>query len=146
MTKDEHRSLAVKAFNGTWDLIDKKNKSKREVLEMIHMAHTSRHHWKEAGGTELNLARGEWQISHVYSLAGLGESALFHAEAYFDSVKENDFRDFDLVFAYEALAYAHKVLGNEELKEKYLKEGYANIDQCEKQGDKDYCKSQLDLI
>ena len=146
MTKEEHRKIAVEAFNGTWDLIEVTHKTPEQVLEMIHLAHTSRHHWEKAGGTALNLARGEWQISHVYSLSGLGESALFHAKAYYDSVMLNEFKDFDLVFAHEALAYAYKVLNNNVLKKKHLKEAYSLIDQCEKQGDKDYCKSQLDLI
>jgi len=101
--------LAVDAFNKTWELIDIKERTVQQDLEMIHSAHTSRHHWEEAGGTDLNLARGEWQISHMYSILGRGEPALYHAQVYFDSVMEHKFDDFDLVFAFEAMAYAHKI-------------------------------------
>ena len=146
MEQKDHKKLAIDAFNKTWDLIDLKERTTEQVLDLIHMAHTSRHHWKEAGGTPLNLARGEWQISHMYAVIGHGESALFHAEAYKEMVEENNIKDFDLVFVYEALAYAHKVLGNEDLKNQYLEEGYKLLDQIEKKGDRDYSKSQLDLL
>jgi hypothetical protein len=36
-----HRKQAVENFNKTWDLIDKKERTKEEDLEMIHTAHTS---------------------------------------------------------------------------------------------------------
>ena len=38
---------------------------------MIHAAHASRFHWSRAEGAEsVNLARGEWQCSRVYAVAG----------------------------------------------------------------------------
>lgn len=146
MTIQEHKNLGIKFFNGTWVLIDKENRSKDEDLQMIQMAHQSLHHWRNGGGTPLNLARGEWLISHMYSVLGMGEPALNHAISYQNQVIENRFGDFDLVFVYEALAYAYKLLDMDELKEEALNKGYTLIDQVEKQGDKDYCKSQLDLL
>jgi len=146
MTKDEHKKLGIKNFNGAWDLIDKKERTLEEDLQLIQMTHASQHHWRHGGGTELNLARGEWQISHVYSVLGMGEPALNHAFSYKTQIEDNKIGDFDLVFVYEALANAYKLLGMEDEKNEALKKGYELIDQVEKKGDKDYCKSQLDLI
>lgn len=79
MNKEEHKKFAIDTFNKTWGFIDKQDRSLDEYLEMIHLAHTSRYHWGFAGN-ELNKARGEWQISRVYSLLGMGESSLKQAE------------------------------------------------------------------
>ena len=62
-----HKKQAVSLFNSTWDLIDKKERSKQEEIEMIHMAHASRYHWGQIGGA-VEKARGEWQISRVYAV------------------------------------------------------------------------------
>ena len=37
-----HRKTAVKLFNATWDLIDKKDRTIEDNDEMIHSAHSSR--------------------------------------------------------------------------------------------------------
>ena len=145
MNKEDHKKVAIIAFNKTWEYIDMPNKTEEQNLEMIHLAHTSRHHWGHVG-TELNKARGEWQISRVYSLLNMGESALRHAEASLKIVDENKYGDFDLVFAYEALAFAYKVLGNTKLKDEYLKKGYESLELVKDKGDKDYCKSELDNL
>ena len=146
MEQKESKKIAVESFNAVWGLIDKEDRTKEDELEMITLAHKSLHYWIQAGGTILNIVRGEWMISHVYSVLGTGEAALYHAKTCFEDTLDNEIGDFDLVFAYEAMAYAYKVLGNNELKEQYLKEGYQAVDQVEKDGDKKYCLSQLDLL
>src|SRR5215217_792019 len=81
--------------------------------EMIHAAHASRHHWSKVG-TAANVARGEWQISRVYTVLNRAEPALFHANrclAYCEA-HPNDLEDWDLPFAYEALARAHVIAGS----------------------------------
>jgi hypothetical protein len=37
-----HRKTAVACFNGAWDLLDKKDRSREEDLQMLHEAHASR--------------------------------------------------------------------------------------------------------
>lgn len=146
MEQKELRKIAVDSFNATWDLIDKEEKTAEDQVKMIELAHKSLHYWIQAGGTILNIVRGEWMISHVYSILGKGEAALYHAKTCYEQTLDNEIGDFDLVFASEAMANAYKVLGENELKDKYLEEGYNAIDQVEKEGDKKYCKSQLDLL
>jgi len=65
-------------------------------------------------GTVANLPRGEWQVSRVYATLGRAEPAIFHAErclAYCENAP-GALEDWDLPYAYEALARAHLVAGN----------------------------------
>lgn len=81
--------------------------------ELIHAAHASRHHWAEVG-TAANLARGEWQVSRVYATLGRAEPAIYHARrclAYCES-DPDALEEWDLPYAYEALARAHAVAGD----------------------------------
>ena len=107
------RLLAAQLFNETWRLLELENRSRDDDDRMIHMAHASRYHWGHApGATPANLARGEWQISRVYAVLGRPEPALHHARRVLDICQENGIGDWDLAFAYEALARAHAVAGD----------------------------------
>lgn len=141
----EHREIAVKCFNSTWDLIDKKDRTEEEVLQMIHMAHASRYHWGEIG-TPVNFTRGEWQISRVYALAGMGESALYHAKHALKFCVDHNIGDFDLAFAYESLARAYSILGLQTEKEVEIARAKEAAEQIAKKEDKDYFLSELASI
>jgi tetratricopeptide (TPR) repeat protein len=107
------RLLAAQLFNETWRLLELENRSRDDDDRMIHTAHASRYHWGHApGATPANLARGEWQISRVYAVLGRPEPALHHARRVLDICQENGIGDWDLAFAYEALARAHAVAGD----------------------------------
>lgn len=105
-----HRTLAVDLFNYVWTLLDKGRRTIEEDDDMIHAAHASRFHWGQVG-TAVNLARGEWQISRVYSVLVRPESAFQHARRCLDICLANGIGDFDLAFAYEALARAAAIGG-----------------------------------
>lgn len=107
----DHRKLGIELFNFTWTLIDKKERSRDDEDEMVHAAHASRFHWGKVG-KPVNLARGEWQISRVYSILRRGEPALHHARRTLAICEENGIGDFDIAFAHEALARAHAVSGS----------------------------------
>jgi hypothetical protein len=87
---------------------------------MLHAAHASRYHWGEAPeGETINLARGEWQVSRVYTLLGRAEPAIWHAARCLDHCRAAGpgAADWDLAYAYEALARAHALAGNAEAAE-----------------------------
>ena len=60
-----------------------------------------------------NCARRR-QISRVYAILGRAEPALHHARRVLDLCQENGIGDWDLGFAYEALARASAVAGDTE--------------------------------
>jgi hypothetical protein len=112
---DDRRQLAVDLFNRVWTLLETENRTREQDDELIHAAHASRHHWAEVG-TGANLARGEWQISRVYVALGRAEPALYHAGrclAYCEASRD-EIADWDLPYAYEALARAHLVAGDQD--------------------------------
>jgi len=141
----EHRKFAVDLFNLTWSFLDKKERTREEDDKMVHAAHASRYHWGEIG-TPLEFERGEWQISRVYSVLKRSEPALYHARRCLEICKENSIKDFDIAFAYEAMARAHTLAGNRTECEKYLQRAKEAADQIKKKEDKDYFLSELKTI
>ena len=140
-----HQKLAIELFNLTWDLIDKQDRTQMEIDRMIHAAHASRYHWGIAGES-VNLARGEWQISRVYAILKRAEPCLYHANRCLAITFENDLQDFDLAFAYEAMARACDLAGDKVEKSKYVvlaNEAGAKI---KKEGDRNYFFSELRSI
>lgn len=108
----DERQLAVDLFNHCWTLLARDGRSRDEEDEMLHAAHASRFHWGRVGGPE-NRARGEWQCSRVYCVLGRAEPALHHARRCLELCEEHGLADWDLAFAYEALARAHRVAGDD---------------------------------
>jgi hypothetical protein len=109
----DHRQLGVDLFNHVWTLLSKQPRTQAEDDEMLHCAHASRFHWGQVGAPD-NLARGEWQCSRVYAVLGRGEPAVHHARRCLELCEANGIGDWDLAFAYEALARAHGVAGDSE--------------------------------
>ena len=140
-----HRKQAVDNFNHTWDLIDKTDRTKDDEVNMIHTAHASRFHWGQIG-KPLNFARGEWQISRVYALLNMGESALFHGKNSLELCKENSIGDFDLAFAYEAIARAYMVVNDSKEMQNYIDLATEAAENIEEKGNKDYFLSELKTI
>ena len=115
-----HRQLAVDLFNHVWTLMGKPDRTREQDTEMIHAAHASRHHWGEVG-TPVNVARGEWQVSRVYTVVGLHEAALHHARRCLDVCEKDGLGDWDLAYAYEAMARAYGTAGAAPEAEAYKK-------------------------
>ena len=108
----EQRRIGIDLFNRTWTLIEDPN---RDPDELVHCAHASAYHWMHGGGTVANRARSEWQCSRVYAVLGRAEPALHHARRCLELCEANtgEIEEFDLPFAYEALARAYAVAGDE---------------------------------
>jgi DNA-binding transcriptional MerR regulator len=113
LSEEEERKIAVRYFNAVWDLMEKEDRSVEEDDLMLHMAHASRYHWGQVGKPE-NLARGEWQCSRVYAVLRRPEPCLHHAQRVLDICLENGIGDWDIAFAYEALARGNAIAGDVE--------------------------------
>jgi DNA-binding transcriptional MerR regulator len=113
LDRDAHRRLGVDLFNKAWTLMEKEERTVEDDDELVHCAHASAYHWLHAG-TAANRARSEWQCSRVYTVLGRAEPALHHARrclAICESEPEA-LEEWDLPFAYEALARAHALAGD----------------------------------
>lgn len=141
----EQRKLAVSLFNYVWTLLEKPQRTREEHDAMIHAAHASRWHWGVVG-TPVNFARGEWQISRVYAVLGRGEAALVHALRCLEICRENDIGDFDLAYAYEALARAWAVLGSAEETRRHLALALEAAEHIQEADDKELLLKDVETI
>lgn len=139
------RRQAIDLFNGTWDLMEKEDRSIEDDDKMLHMAHASRYHWGQVG-TPANLARGEWQVSRVYTVLGRGEPALYHARRVLEICRANGIGDWDLAFAYEALARASAVAGDAEQARAFTEQALAAAEDIVEDGERELVLADLESI
>jgi hypothetical protein len=105
------RRLGVDLFNRVWTILELDERTPEQVDELVHAAHASAYHWRQVGAPE-NFARSEWQCSRVYAVLERPEPALHHARRCLELCEQHDIADWDLGFAYEALARAHALDGD----------------------------------
>ena len=143
----DQRLLAAQLFNDTWRLMEQEDRTRADDDRMLHMAHASRYHWEQVPtATPANLARGEWQVSRVYAVLGRPEPALHHAGRVLDICQENGIGDWDLAFAYEALARAYAVAGDAERARELTDQALAAAEDVAEQEDRDLVIADLETI
>ena len=104
----EERQRGVALFNEAWRLMESREDDDRLLL----VAYASAYHWAEAAEcAPANRARSEWQLSRMYVVLGRPEPALWHAHRCLRWCEENGIGDWDIAYAYEALARASVLAG-----------------------------------
>ena len=122
--REWHRKQAASLFNQVWRYLEKKRRTADDDLAMIHAAHASRYHWSVVG-KPVNLAVGEWQVSHVYAVLNRPEPSSYHATRCLAICRDRRITGFPLAFAYEALARAAAVGGHAGERDRSLAEARA---------------------
>jgi hypothetical protein len=123
-TLEEAHLIFAKQINGrVWELLGKSPRRESESQEMIHAAHASLFHWLQVG-TPVHHQRGEWLISRVYTILGYKHAALRHAKRCLDLTETHEeiLEDFDLAYAYEGMARALALTGNEGVSRKWMEQ------------------------
>ena len=106
-----HREVGVDRFNATWGLIDARDRSADDDVELFLSAMTSRWHWGQVGGPE-EISTGDWLVAHAASLLGLGDLALLFAHRNLAIAEGQGWTGWRLASAHEGLARAHAVSGD----------------------------------
>jgi hypothetical protein len=109
---EAHKFFGVKLNNAVWDFLGKEFRSSADNEAMIQAAHASYYHWSVIGKPE-NFARGQWMLARVYAVTNNPPAALKYAGMCHQTCQAHTLADFDLAYAYEALARAYAVAGNE---------------------------------
>ncbi len=122
--REWHRKQAASLFNHVWRLLEKRKRTPEADEEMIHAAHASRYHWGVVG-KPVQVAIGDWQVSHVYAVLRRPEPATYHARRCLAVCRENKIRDFPLAFAYEALARAAALAGRSRERDRFIRQARA---------------------
>lgn len=100
-----HRTLAGRAFNRTWQLLDADERSREQEEEMLAATFAQRSHWYEVG-TPRNRAIADWQVSRVAAVLGYADLARRFGERSLEVAIGNDLDAFVTGFAHEAIARA----------------------------------------
>ena len=145
MEPDVERQLAADLFNGVWELLEQPDRGAVEDDRMLHMAHASRFHWEQVG-TPAHLVRGEWLCSRVYAMLGRAEPATHHATRALALCREHGVGDWDLAFAWEALARAHAVDGDTGAARRATEHALAAADQVADEDDRQLVLDDLATI
>lgn len=142
---DLDRRLGAALFNATWTLMEKEDRTVAEDDLMVHTTHASAYHWRQVG-TPANFARSEWQCSRVYALLRRPESSRYHARRVLEICTDNGIGDWDLAFAYEALARAEAVAGDAEAARMWTERALAALDDVADEQDRALVISDLETI
>jgi hypothetical protein len=120
LDRETERRLAAGLYNDVWRLLDMAKRQPEQDDEMLHAAHASRYHWGNVG-SPVTHARGEWLCSRVYSVLGRPEPAIWHARRCLELLAEfGGGEDWDEAAAYEGLARAYSVAGDDKEKKAWL--------------------------
>jgi DNA-binding transcriptional MerR regulator len=145
MSAETERQLAIRYFNSVWTLMEKEDRTTEDDDLMIHMAHASRYHWGQVGKPE-NLARGEWQVSRVYAVVRRPEPCLHHAQRVLDICVANGMADWDIAFAFEALARGHAIAGDSEASRAMTEKALEAVERIEDDEDRKIVLADLETI
>jgi len=106
------RSQAAAWFNQTWMLLEKKDRSASETLDMLALAQASFTAWLSVPDhTAVHESIGAWQVSRVHAVAGEGRLAEAWAHRSLAAAADPAVDAFYRAYAREALARAHRVQG-----------------------------------
>ena len=131
--------MAIEMNNQTWSLLDKKDRNEQDDIRMINYAKTSLYHWKKSDKYSIvNEQRGKWLISHVYAILGKSDEALSYAKETLKITEDNNLKDFDLAYAYEAMARAYSISNNQNKSKEWYKKAKIAGDLIEGEKDKEY--------
>jgi hypothetical protein len=140
-----HRTFAGAAFNRSWDLIDKPDRSRAEDAELLSAVFASRFHWEPIGNDE-NKAIGDWQIAHAASHLRLAEIAMTFATSALERTQAAGRHDWLLASCYEGVARAHAIGGNTAARDRYVQLARAALENVEDPEDRELVESQLSTI
>jgi len=139
-----HHYMDIELNIQTWNLLEKRNRSEKDNERMLNYAKSSHYHWKRPPQFKpVNQVRGNWLISHVYAVLGYGKKAQSFAKKALKLTNDQNLIDYDLAYAYEAMARANAALGNEQECKKGWNKAKNAGDNIQDQNDKKYFFSDL---
>lgn len=141
------RTLAVRLFNQTWDLLDRADRSAADDRLLLAGALASRLHWEGVGNDE-NYAVGDWLVAHVAARLGYGELALDFATAAHDRVTAagDEVPRWLLASTQEGLARAHAAAGHPQERDRFGAAARKTLTEVDDAEDRELIESQLATV
>jgi hypothetical protein len=140
-----HRRFSGMAFNRTWELLDKSDRTERENDEMLAATFASLWHWlNRPDATDLNLSIGYWQIARVFTVLGDGPNGVAWGEKCL-AVSQNQ-PPFYLAYAHEAMARGYRMLGDESKKQEHRAQARKLAEKVEEAGERSAIEADLATV
>ena len=145
--KAAHKYFSAHCYNQAWELIDKSDRTSEEDEQMLRLSLASHYHWtqrEDFSSTKASI--GFWQTSRIYSLLGQAENAKRYGQLCLEASQKVNVPPFFLGYAYEALARAEAVTGNEQDVQNYLAQAKATAEKIQKADEKKMLLDDLNTI
>ena len=142
-----HAFFSADCFNNAWGLIDKDDRTPEEDEQMLLLAMASLWHWTQREDHTLgNLSVGYWQVSRVHALLGRADEARRYGPLALDAGQRGEADAFTIGYAYEALARAEAIAGNEDKASEYLTAARRAADEVTDEESKTWLVDDLETI
>lgn len=142
-----HKYFSAHCFNSAWDLIDKSERTPEEDEEMIRLSLASQFHWTQREDfTSTSASIGFWQTSRIYALLSQVDNARRYGQLCLKASQGDEIPPFYLGYAYEALARAEAVGGNEREMDSFLDKANAAAERIEEVDEKKMLLDDLKTI
>jgi hypothetical protein len=140
-----HRFFSADCFNKAWELIEKPDRTAEEDEQMIRLNQASIWHWTQREDcANMNMSIGYWQASRIHAILGhAGEARRYGQLCLQYSQQEAPFL---LAYAYEALARAEQLAGNESLVKQYHTEAIRLAEAVTDPEDKQFLLNDLNTL
>lgn len=116
-----HEALAKQVNGEVWALLDKPDRTVEEDERLVLAAHASAYHWLLVGSA-VHHQRGEWMLAHVHTVLSVEAPARHHARRCLALTETfaAEMKDFDVAYAYEAVARAAALGEDSDSARRYL--------------------------
>jgi hypothetical protein len=116
-----HKHFSAECFNRAWDLMEMPSRTAEEDEQMIRLNQASIWHWTQRPDCKRsNLSVGYWQASRIHSVLRHATEARKYGQLSLDFSQGED--PFYSGYAYEALARAESVAGDDARMKEHLAE------------------------
>jgi hypothetical protein len=139
-----HRWMAAHFFNRAWELLELE-RTPGQDRELLAAALASWLHWQRVG-SPVNLAVAEWQVSRVHAVLGDAGRAEVHARAGLGIAQASALGPFYLGYAFESLARAAALAGDQEQRGRWLGLARAAAEQVPDQEERALLLADLETI
>ena len=145
-TEADARRLGIAYYNAAWELAERPGRTPEEDRLMLATAMASLLHWQEAGGTETNLAVGEWQVAHMAARAGFTDVAQAFAVAAYERARAAELPTWLQASTAEGRARAAAAAGDRASYEQFAAETATLLTRIDDEEDRRLIESQLTSI
>ncbi|MBM3152555.1 MAG: hypothetical protein FJZ96_10220 [Chloroflexi bacterium] len=116
-----HEYFSKTCFNRAWDFLDMASRTAEEDRQMLQLGLASLWHWSQRSDcTPTHTAIGAWQVSRIYAVLGKPDEARQYGESSLQASQSDGVPPFYMGYAYEALARAEAVAGEQSKMMEYL--------------------------